>query len=283
MNSLPDIYLSPTVPTAPATFEGADNLGGILWSIALFFGIFQPLFQKESVFFSQPCEWLLYPLAKLLQQEKEEWFINFKDGLQYQTPPTVDFIRALFFLSMGFLTNAAIVNSFGGDLFWGWSTGACLALPAALLSYSRIRRPSREVVDKENMIKENFEKFAEKKLKRTSGKTAAEASIVLSFRRSFVEYRNKDEISDRELSKIVRSWVGYKTNIEGDYVGIELINRKKEAAEQIKLRNRILESQRSVQELIGNEGNKLAGSGAHGEDCDEDDFECLTEGKDFIR
>ena len=66
-------------------------------------------------------------------------------------------------------------------------------------------------------------------------------------------------------------------------MGIELINRKKEAAEQIKLRNRILESQRSVQELIGNEGNKLAGSGAHGEDCDEDDFECLTEGKDFIR
>ena len=96
--------------------------------------------------------------------------------------------------------------------------------------------------------------------------------------------RSKDEISDRELCKIVRSWVGYRTNIEGDYVGIELINRKKEAAEQIKLRNRILESQRSVRELIGEGSDTLAGNSAQGgEGCDEDDFECLTEGKDFIR
>ena len=283
MNNLPDIYLSPTVPTSPATFEGADNLGGILWSIALYYGIFQPLFQRESVFFSQPSEWLLYPLAKGLQQEEEDWFLDFKEGLQYQAPPIVDFTRAFFFLAMGFLTNRAIVNSLGGDLFWGWSTGACLALPAALLSYSRIRRPTRESVDKENMVKKNFEQFAEKRLKRTSGKVAAEASIVLSFRRSFLEYRSKDDISDRDLRKIVRSWVGYKTNMEGDYVGVELINVRKEAAEQIRLKNRILESQKSVQKLIGNKNDKSTSNIVGEEDCNDDDLECLTEGKDFIR
>ncbi len=139
--------------------------------------------------------------------------------MEYQTPPLIDFLRAAVFISMGFLTNKAVVNSLGGDLFWGWSTGACLALPAALLSYSRIKRPSRESVDQENLIKKNFEIFAEKKLKRSSGKVAAEASIVVSFRRSFLEYRSKDDISDKELCKIVREWVGYKTNMEGDYIG----------------------------------------------------------------
>ena len=58
--------------------------------------------------------------------------------------------------------------------------------------------------------------------------------------------------------------------------------------EQIKLRNRILESQRSIQELVGTDKTTLSGTTAtvdseSGEECDEDDIECLTEGKDFIR
>lgn len=281
-SSLPDVYLVPVVPSSPSSFDGADNLGGILWAISLYFGIFQPLFQRNSVYFSQPSEWLLYPLAKALQQEQEDWFVNFSEGLQYQTPPLVDLGRAIFFVLLGFWTNFVIVNSLGGDMFWGWSTGACVALPATLLSFSRIKRPSREDVDQENTIKQNFETFAEKRLKRIVGRVAAESSIVLSFRRSFVEYRSRDQISDKELCKIVRAWVGYKANIEGDYLGIELINRRKEAANQIQLQKKILASQRSIEELTGKKSVSVLVDGED-EECDKDDIECLTEGKDFMR
>ena len=71
--------------------------------------------------------------------------------------------------------------------------------------------------------------------------------------------------------------------MEGDYVGVELINVRKEAAEQIRLKNRILESQKSVQKLIGNKNDKSTSNIVGEEDCNDDDLECLTEGKDFIR
>lgn len=202
--TLPDIYLNPQ--TEISSFDGAGNLGAALWSVSLYYGLFQPFFKGNSVFISQPSEWLLYPIARGLGEEESEWFKNFEEGLQYQTPPAVDVIRGAFFVALGFWTNHVIVDGFGGDLFWGWSTGACLALPATLLSYSRIRRPSRESVDAQNLIRSNFQKFAENKLKRTVGRVAAESNIVLSFRRAFLEYRNRDEVSDKELEKIVRAW-----------------------------------------------------------------------------
>lgn len=76
--SLP--YLS--LPFLESTYLHVYTIGGILWTITLYYGVFQPLFQKESVFFSQPSEWLLYPLAKGLKKEEEEWFVNFKEGAE---------------------------------------------------------------------------------------------------------------------------------------------------------------------------------------------------------
>ena len=140
-STLPDLYLHPNNDVV--ALEGASNLGAILWAITLYYGIFQPLFQGKSVYFSQPSEWLLYPLAKILGEDEKEWYLDFKEGLQYQPPPIIALGRWLFFGIFGFYSNIAVVQSLGGDSFWGYSIGACLALPASLLSYARKRRPSR--------------------------------------------------------------------------------------------------------------------------------------------
>ena len=61
-------------------------------------------------------------------------------------------------------------------------------------------------MDAEKLIMAKFDEFAQKKLKRTVGRVAAESNIILSFRRSYVEYRTKDDVSDKDLMRIVRAW-----------------------------------------------------------------------------
>ena len=68
--------------------------------------------------------------------------------------------------------------------------------------------------------------------------------------------------------------------MEGNYVNIELRNKKREAAEKIALQKQIQASQQSIEELTG-----LSGVTGEALDCDDDDDECLalSEGSDFIR
>lgn len=72
--------------------------------------------------------------------------------------------------------------------------------------------------------------------------------------------------------------VGYKCNLDGDYVNIELVNKTKEAQQNIALQKQMLASQQSIEQLTGV-------SAITGEvlECDEDDDECIALGSDFIR
>jgi hypothetical protein len=204
-----------------------------------------------------------------------------------------------FFLLLGFWTNFVINYSFGGDLFWGWSTGACLSLPASILTLSRIKRPTRyfdfitlktcdeylyftcnrEKIEYEESIKSSFKQYAEKRLRRLPGKSASEITIIQSFRRSELAYRSPDDISDKDLRKIIRGWVGYKPNMEGDFLNIEIINRKKEADAQIALKKQIIASQISVDQLISSSTSSKTSVDV----CDDDDPDCLVLGEDFMR
>jgi hypothetical protein len=49
---VPDLSMIPD--TTIAQFDGAANLGGLLWAYVLFLGLFSPFFPDKSVFFGQP-------------------------------------------------------------------------------------------------------------------------------------------------------------------------------------------------------------------------------------
>ena len=66
-------------------------------------------------------------------------------------------------------------------MYWGYSLGACLALPASLLSLARIKRPTREDIAQEEVVRQGFADFADKRLRRVDGKQCAESRILLSF------------------------------------------------------------------------------------------------------
>lgn len=279
-SDLPDLAIIPN--TDIVQFEGAENLGALLWAYTLYFGIFSPLFLGKSVYFGQPSEWVLIPLARGLGEDNKEWYQNFCDGVQYQVPPKVDFLRFGFFFVSGVVVNSAITRIFGGDLFWGWSTATCLSIPSTLLALFRPRRPSKEDVAVEESILRDFSEFAKKRLVRTQGKVCAESRIITSFRRSFSAYRTEEDISNKKLRKLIRSWVGYKANIEGDFVNLDMPSRKKEAEAAIALQRQISESRRSIDLLILKEKD-YNDDGAYGKNDTSADDAQSNLGQDFAR
>ena len=168
------------------------------------------MFEGKSQFFGQPSEWLLIPLAKALGEDKKEWYNDFRNGLQFQTPPTVDFLRFGFFLALGNAVNTGITSLFGGDLYWGWSTATCLSIPATLLALFRTKRPTKEEVAVEEGIIKDFTEFARKRLVRAQGKRCSETRIITAFRRSLVAYRT-EEVRINELLTFVHH--AYSNNI----------------------------------------------------------------------
>lgn len=118
------------------SLTGADNLGFILWTYIAYQGLFTTS--------GRPAEWILPYISTVLNSKDQAWYQDFQDGYRFLVPSTIELIRIVIFSILGYALNQCIINSFNGDLFWTWSIGACLALPAALINVSRTKLPSRE-------------------------------------------------------------------------------------------------------------------------------------------
>jgi hypothetical protein len=115
--------------TSINTLVGSNNLGMLLWAFVLFNGLY--------IIPTRPSDAVLPLIAKLFNESNAEWFKDFQEGFAYTCPPAVDFARLFCFLGCGYAMNSFIISTLEGDDFWGWSIGACLALPSGLLTLSR--------------------------------------------------------------------------------------------------------------------------------------------------
>jgi hypothetical protein len=132
-----DPNLSTLVPnTDISSLSGGDNLGTILWAVLLFNGIF-PIAGK-------PCDWVLPWIAKPLNMTESDWIKDYETGYAFSCPPTVDAIRFVFFLFLGYYVNQMVISSLGGDEFWGWSIAMSLLIPSSLITAAREEKPTRE-------------------------------------------------------------------------------------------------------------------------------------------
>lgn len=115
--------------------NGAENLGALLWAFVLYNGLFTTS--------GRPADWILPFVAKAMGQDDQEWYQDYTDGYSFICPPIAELPRFSFFLAIGWFANLAWIQILDGDSFWGWSTGACLSIPALLLALSRPRLLTR--------------------------------------------------------------------------------------------------------------------------------------------
>eukprot|EP01031_Cornospumella_fuschlensis_P032687 gene32687-39520_t len=200
--------------TSIVSLYGADNLGIILWTFVLYNGLYvTPL---------RPVDAFIPLVAQLVQQEGSQWYKDFQDGFSCQKPPLVDFITISFFILAGYLLNSFVNSSLGGDHSWGWSIGACLAIPSGLFSVAKSKKLTREDAIKQHELEEEFDKFANSRLRRVKGREIAESRLIESFRRHYTPARLEKDVSYAVLRKVVRRWVGYKPEKENKiYKGLE--------------------------------------------------------------
>ena len=153
--------------------DGGFNLGIILWSIIIYMG---GPFPSEYTFadrllpsivnilksFSNstnPSEGTADSVESMKQQENSgessmtpndgngndfQWYLDFVDGYSFRCPIYVDFIRFVIFGVAGYYFNYYLIESLGGDVYWGWATGLSTCFPTALIVLSRKARVTRE-------------------------------------------------------------------------------------------------------------------------------------------
>lgn len=204
----PSALTLPPLPNVEVhSLEGGALLGVLLWAFVLHRAAADPL---------------LPAVAGALGRAGEPWLSDFQDGFAFLCPPPVELARALLFLALGWAASEACVRSFDGDQFWGWSTGASLAIPAGLLSAGRPKRLSRAdaafqvlcstpttrpttLTAAQEQMRADFRAFAADRLRQETPKTVTPISDVVSaFRRDFRVYRTAG--SEAELRRAVRRW-----------------------------------------------------------------------------
>eukprot|EP01041_Mallomonas_annulata_P002236 gene2236-4345_t len=257
--------------------DGGDNLGALLWAFTLFNGLFTTA--------GRPGDWILPILAKLFQQENEEWFLNYKDGYDYNCPPFIDAARFTFFIICGYFSNKYWIMLFDGDSFWGWSTGACLSIPAALISVSRDKRLTREASLFQDKLRKSVEKFLSQRMERTRKRTVSEEDVMSSFRINMPEFRSKENVTDRALKKLLRAALRTKPDKMGLYrdfvlldVDIDVRNALQRSIEEANKRRElaILAEAKVVPDISNS--NKNIDPNDSSNDSNIEPF-----GKDFIR
>lgn len=275
-----------------ATLDGGENLGLILWAFVLYNGLF--------AISGRPAEWVLPVLARVVgvdvdntnsttdsYKDQDAWYRDYSDGYSFEVPPSVEFIRFGMFAILGYYANVFIVSSLGGDAFWGWSIGACLFIPSALLNAAREKLVTRQEAELFESLESAFRAFAEARFQRVvkarvipSNSSYAEyvkppkkkspkeegteeSRIIMLFRRNCVLCRTEEEVSDKVLKKVVRKVIGTKP-VMGRYpnINVPTVNQRGKEA-----------NERSLALAA-----KMKADCEVDEQCEVDESECVEEG-----
>lgn len=258
--------------------NGSENLGTLLWSFVLFNGLFTTI--------GKPGDWILNLIAKVVQQEEKEWYVDFKAGFRYQCPPVVDAIRFAFFITIGYYANFLWTASLGGDPFWGWSTGACLAIPSGLLSVARDKPPTRKESEFQDTLQQSLTTFLKKRVESKRDGMMKEEDLVSAFRISRPELRSIEVLPERMLKKALRKAVGGKPNKAGVYKGLYLSDTDldvKYALEKALRESRRLRAEASRAAEGKGVGTQSSGVLVEGGGTNQQAPVESSSGKDFVR
>ena len=128
------------------SLEGGLNLGRILWTFNLFNGLGGITDVNGTL---SPADLTLYILGNITTNTDSNnndsvWYKDFLDGYLFTLPPSIELLRLSIFAFLGWEFNGLLIEAFGGDTFWGWSTAGALFIPSGLFSLARTKRVTRE-------------------------------------------------------------------------------------------------------------------------------------------
>ena len=189
-------------PASPLNENPLDlGFGAFLWGSALWF---------LSGSRSNP---LATPVANILYDpEKEGWLKDRNDGLFGELPAPLMLVLGVMFLLIGFAVHTATISIVDGSMNISLQLSGVLLISAGALEIGRIasgkKKMTRVENDRDFMLEEEFDEFADKRLKR--GGNCHRNEVVKSFRRFHAKYRQADSeeypLNDLEIEQLLRRW-----------------------------------------------------------------------------
>lgn len=206
-----------------STYDGLLLVTGIsLWTLALWF---------LSGSRSNP---LVNPVANLLYDQDDpnnQWLRDRNSGYFSEYPPQLTLVLGIIFVLFGILVDRSVYFLSDGEGSIPVELGGVSAISGAFWEVGRLasgeKSFTKEESDREVLLLEEFEQFAEKRLILRSNASVHRSEVVKAFRRYNPKYRtamNEEyPLSDVEIERIVRGWArrrGVEMSSAGFFGGV---------------------------------------------------------------
>mmetsp|Transcript_48692 Transcript_48692/g.55227 ORF Transcript_48692/g.55227 Transcript_48692/m.55227 type:complete len:397 (+) Transcript_48692:2-1192(+) len=179
-----------------------DLLPSIAWGLAFFFA---------SGSRNSP---IATPLANIIYDQHDQkniWLRDRNEGLFASPPLPFLFLLSFLFLCIGFFTQFSLLQLSEGDSVICGQLAGVSVIGSGFFEIGRIangeKRMTRNEKDRAVQLKEDFDKFAENRL-RLDG-NCHRSDIVKAFRRYHAKYRQDSReypLTDLEIERLIRFW-----------------------------------------------------------------------------
>ena len=157
---------------------------------------------------------LATPLANVIygKDSDEPWLRDRNAGLFASPPPAFLAVLGIVFLALGTLTQLLLLQLAEGDNDVVAQLAGVALINGVFFEIGRIasgdKRMTRDELDRELELKQEFEEFAEQRLVLSGN--CHRSDVVKSFRRFHAKYRQADSeeypLADLEIERLLRAW-----------------------------------------------------------------------------
>jgi hypothetical protein len=164
-----------------------------------------------------------------------QWLLDRNAGLFADVPASVYGVLLIVFLTLGYLSDLAVVALADGDRGASFQLGGVALIGGSFWELGRIasgeKKLTRVEADRTVMLRDEFAAFAAARL--VPGGSCHRVDVIRSFRRYYAKYRQADNpsstLSDREIEQLLRDYARAIPTVEitsaGFYNGIKVNKR----------------------------------------------------------
>jgi hypothetical protein len=159
---------------------------------------------------------LVKPFANLLYDENTQegaWVKDRNEGLFAPLPAAFMLIMGVVFLILGFITDRGLLLLTDENSNSVLQLAGVSLIGGASLELGRIasgeKMITREDLERETMLADEFREFASKRLIFGEGGSVHRSEVITSFRRFFAKYRVENDqypLNDLEIERLLKSW-----------------------------------------------------------------------------
>lgn len=159
---------------------------------------------------------LVKPIANLLydtESESGSWVKGRNEGLFTPIPALFTLVLGVVFLALGLLTDVAVLFATQGDVALALQLAGVSCIAGGTLELGRIasgeKMQTLEETVRDNMLMEEFEEFATKRLIIAKGGSVHRSEVTQAFRRYYAKYRVENDaypLVDLEIERLLRGW-----------------------------------------------------------------------------